>query len=122
MLSWTNPEILDKNDELNESGTACALWRRGIEVQIDSTEKVTEFNMRPGVYVIIFGPNNQDKKLPINFLYIDCSPFLLKPYRAYAECSIGGGLRMEASVSISKPFLLPADSLKYEPLLLNFKR
>jgi hypothetical protein len=104
----------------------------------DSTkEKLTSFNLRPGVYAILCkdvkksvsiindGGEQITRKeqvtIPVGYSYVDCSAFLMEGGKLVANNLKIEGLAMELTVESKASFLSRADAISFEPLVLDIR-
>ena len=106
----------------NESQSSFVSWRRGIDPIIDTDDKIRAFHSNPGVYAIIFQHSANDRKVPINFAYIDCSSFLFDSFKTEGRSIVIGGLIFEITMTIARAFLPKSTSVQHEPLLFRINK
>lgn len=79
------------------------------------------FNSNPGIFSFLM-KKNEDRVIPFNFCYLDCSSFLLETGELSCKSDISEGFYMEMKVILVTPVVKKDDIVDKEPVVIYFDR
>jgi len=115
-----------------ESGVLRASWENDFSFLSDEDHLLKTFNRDPGIFAFIMGREEQkqddgvrieDKIVPLSFLYVDCSSYLLNIDTVLTgRCHSVFGVSVQLSVSTSQ-FLVPRErTMALDPFVFAMHR
>eukprot|EP01041_Mallomonas_annulata_P002089 gene2089-4084_t len=121
-FSWVTPSEEQKAQELLTNSTPIRTsWKYGCDIMLDSPEKLQNFNKSPIIFAIIYinGGNEGELKIPVNFLYMDCSPFLTEVCEVSLRSPPICGYTFDVQIKNLRELLPRSQYVLYSPLSLK---